>query len=201
MPFLDQICTYINDTLKAGSLNKERLKPATFYGLSTVLTRSTDGSKEQSKIELLPSILSADGKSIPIAPDSKKAIQIYHKLLSNTYGYEKKSHGDGYNIKSTSELALVVITNSKLTGITKDAIEPVVVFGLPQRLSTALLAEIKINTCLITPLASNMDHVQVFGQEFPRNNYFINEQMSMFLIRYRIEMTFSQACVEQCLCD
>jgi hypothetical protein len=200
MPFIEEIVTYINTSLAAGSLNKDKLKPATFYGLSNVIERSKKGVS-QSQVELLPAIVDANGKATPITPDSKKAIQIYHKLLSNVYSTEKRSYGDGYDYKSISELSMVVLTNSKLTGILKEKIEPVVVFGLPQRLSTALIANLKIVRCLITPISSNMDHVQVFATEYPRSDYFLNEQVSMFSLRYKIEMTFSQPCVEQCLCD
>lgn len=200
MPFLNQITDYVNQSLKAGSLNKEKLQPAKFYGLSTVISRSVNGSKDQSKIEILPAIVSADGKSTPITPDSKMAIQVYHKLGNKAYSYEKKSYGDDYFIKCSSDMTMVVITNSKLTGKAKDVLEPVVLFGIPQRISQALIAELKINSCLITPLASNMDHLQVFRQEFPQSEYFLNEQISMFSIRYKIDLTFSQACVDQCLC-
>lgn len=201
MPFLNQITKFINDTLEAGSLNNKKLQPAKFYGLSTVAARSTKGSKDPNKLELLPSVVTADGKSSLITADSKYAVQLYHKLLTNVYSYEKNSYGDGHYIKSVSELSLVVFSNSKLTGKTKDVLEPVVLFGIPQKLSTALLADLHINNCLITPVASNMDALQVFRQEYPQSEYFLNEQMSMFLIRYKIEMTFSQACVDKCLCD
>ena len=199
MPFIDQIITFINGELKAGSLNKKKLQPQTFHGLSTVLVRRK--SPTDTGLEYLPAIVDAAGSAKPITPDSKKAIQVYHKLNSNVYSFEKRSVGDAHDIKSVSELSMVVITNSKLTGVTKDVIEPVVLFGIPQKLSAALLASLKINKCLITPVASNMDHVQVFRQEFPQSAYFLNEHMSMFLIRYKIEMTFAQSCVDKCLCE
>lgn len=197
MPFLNEITEFINTTLKAGSLNKEKLQPAKFYGITTVVARK---SATQSTPEQLPAIVTAEGKAIPITPDSKCAIQVYHKLNSNTYSYEKKSFGDSYMIKCSSDMAMLVLTNSKITGKTKDVLEPVVLFSMPQKLGTALLADLKINNCLITPLSSNMDHIQVFRQEFPQSSYFLNEQMSIFQIRYKIETIFSQACVDDCLC-
>jgi hypothetical protein len=200
MPFLNQISGFINDELKAGSLNKEKLQPAKFYGLITIVTRSPKGTA-QNQIELLPAIVTADGKATPITPDSKQAIQVYHKLQTNVYSKEKNSYGDAYFIRSVSELTMVVLTNSKITGKTKDALEPVVLHGIPQRLSTALMADLKINSCLIIPVSSNMNHIEVFRQEYPQSDYFLNEQMSMFAIRYKIEMSFSQACIEQCLCE
>ena len=201
MPFLNEITEFINQSLKAGSLNKAKLQPAKYHGITTVVARKKTATQGKGTLELFPAIVTADGKATPITPDSKCALQVYHKLLTNVYSYEKKSYGDAYDIKSSSELAMVVISNSKMIGKAKDVLEPVVLFGIPQKISIALLAELKINKCLITPLASSMDHVQIFRQEFPQSEYFLNEQMSMFLIRYKIEMTFSQTCVDHCLCD
>jgi hypothetical protein len=200
MPFINEIVGFINTSLAEGSLNKSKLQPARFYGLSNVVPRSKKGTA-QNEVELLPAIVDTNGKDIPITPDSKMAIQIYHKLTNNAYSIEKASQGDGHYYKCVSDVSMLVLTNSKLTGVVKEAIEPVVVFGLPQRLSMALMADLKLNRCLITPVSSNLDHIQVFSQEYPRSAYFLNEQMSMFLIRYKIETTFSQSCVNQCLCD
>ncbi len=201
MPFLNQIISFINEDLKNGSLNKEKLQPAIFYGLTTVVSRSIKGSKDPNKLELLPAIVDAQGKDTPIALNSKLALQVYHKLNSKTYSVEKKSYGDEYNIKCVSDLSMVVLTNSKITGKTKDVLEPLLIFGMPQKLSTALLADLKIINCLITPTSSNMEALAVYKQEYPQSDIYLNEQMSMFLIRYKIEMSFSQRCVEQCLCD
>lgn len=200
MPFLNQITGFINDTLRTGSLDKACLLEANYFRLSTVVARVKNAS-EKTNPELLPAIVNdADGKAEPITPDSKKALQLYHKLLSKTYSYEKKSYGDGNDIRSVCEMQIVVINNIKLTGTASDALEPAVIFGMPQQLSSALLAELNVNKCLITPLSSIMDATTVFRQEYPKSDYFINMQMSMFSIRYRIETTFGQACVDALLC-
>jgi len=201
MPFLDQITQFINGELKAGSLKNKKLQPAKFFGIASIVHRSVNGTKDPNKIEAIPGIISAAGSITPLTPDDKTAIQVYHKLISNVYSLEKKGFGDRHDLKSVSELAMLVFTNSKLTGKVKESLEPLFVFGMPQKLSTALLADLKINNCLITILSSNMDQLQVFRQEFPQSAYFLNDQMGMFLIRYKIEMTFNQVCVDQCLCE
>ncbi len=201
MSFLNQIIKFIDEQLKAGSLNKQKLQPAIFHGLSSIVQRSIKGSKDVNKLEALPATAEADGKINFITPDSKLAIQTYHKLISKAYSYEKKSFGDDNFIKSVTEVAMLVITNGKITGKTKDVLEPLFIFGMPQKISRELLADLKINNCTITPIASNMDALQVFKQEYPQSALFLTEQMSMFLIRYKIELVFSQHCIDKCLCD
>jgi hypothetical protein len=195
MPFLNQITEFINDALKVGSLNNAKLQPAKYYGIATIVTRKKDGN-----LEMLPAIVEAGVIKNFITIDSKIALQLYHKVMGNTYSYEKRSYGDGYDIKSSTEMNMVVLFNSKLTGNAKEVLEPVVLFGLPQKTSAMINADLQIIKCSIVPLSSNMDPVSVFKQEYPQAEYVLNENSSMFCIRYKIEMTFSQACVNKCLC-
>lgn len=197
MPFLSEITGFINDTLKAGSLNKSILQPSKFLGLSNPIYKNPDGKQ----VERFPAIVEGNGKVIPIAPDSKLAIQVYHKVMGKTYGYEKKqSYGDDYFIKSSADMQMMVICNSKVTGKTKEILEPVLIFGLPQKLSSIIINDLKINSCIISPVSSNMDSMSIFKQEYQGNKYFLSEQMSMFSIRYKVDLVFSQSCIDACLC-
>lgn len=197
MPFLDQIVNYVNDQLRAGSLNNSKLQPATYDGISTIVPRK----KGDNQFELLPAIMQEGKLKKYCTPDAKYALQLYHKVMSNVYGIEKKSYGDSYDIRCITELMLVVFYNSKLTGKAKEVLEPIVLFGLPQRLSTELMSDLQFGNCLISPVSSNMDVLSNFKQEFPNSDYFLNEMISMFSIRYRIEAVFSQACIDACLCN
>jgi len=199
MPFLDQIAGFINDTLKAGSLNKEKLQPAKFYGISTQIFRSQK-DKNANNVEPLPAVVDSGAMTL-ITPDDKYSLQVYHKNIANVYSYEKKSYGDSSLITADSDMQMIVITNAKISGKAKEVLEPVFIFGMPQRLSQELITGLKINSCLITPAGSNMDTMQVFRQEYPKSNLFLTNQMSMFLIRYKIKLIFSQECMEECLCD
>ena len=198
MPFLNQITEYINDVLKEGSLKSAKLQPAKYDGIATNISRKKD---KAAKLEVIPAIVEGGIIKSLIAPDHKLALHLYHKVISNVYSYNKKSYGDSYDIKCITDMNLVVIFNTKLTGRAQEVLEPVVIFGLPQRLSTALTADLQIGRCVITPLSSNMDAMIVFKTEFPHHELFLNESMSMFSIKYKIEMTFSQACVDACLCN
>lgn len=199
MPFINQVIQFIDAELKAGSLKNSKLQPVTFHGLSTVVAR--ESKKQKGKLELVPGVVDAKGIASVITAESKIPMQLYHKVISTAYSLLPKGQGDGHYIKAVTEMNLVVFTNSKLTGKAKELLEPVVVFGIPQKLSNALMMEFKINSCLISPVASNMDHVAIFRSEYPQSDYFLNEGVSMFLIRYRIEMTFSQSCIDKCLCE
>lgn len=199
MPFFDEITGFINDSLKASSLNSKKLQPAKFYGLSTQIYKSVK-DKNTNNVEPYPAIVDGTGAITVITPDDKYSLQVYHKNLSNAYSYEKESYGDGYLMNADCDMQMVVITNGKISGKTKEILEPVFIAGMPQKLSQELITGLGIYSCLITPAGSNMDAMQVFRQEYPKSNLFLTNQMSMFLIRYRIKLTFSQTCIDKCLC-
>ena len=77
MPFLNQITEFINDVLKAGSLNKAKLQPAKYYGIASPFARK----KDTGILETLPAILEAGKIKNFITADSKMALQIYHKVM------------------------------------------------------------------------------------------------------------------------
>lgn len=199
MPFIKEIVEFINLSLKGGSLNSEKLQPANYIGLTTVMVRQKPGANPNEP-EYLPSYLDIHGKLQTVTVNNTLALQVYHKQITNAYQYEKKSYGKGHKVNSTTEISMVVITNSKIIKAQKDEVEQLIVFGLPQKLSAAVTSDLAIMQSKITPLASNMNQVEVFRQEFPNSDYFLNEEVSMFILRYKVELQFSQACMEKCLC-
>lgn len=201
MPFIDQIIDFINIELAKGSLNKEKLQPAKFHRLATITPRLKPGARNKKELELLPAIVLPGGQIEFVTAESNFALQCYHRLLSKQYSFVSKSYGNGHDIQMVAELMLVFITNSAITGRSKEALEPAVLFGMPQHLSPAALSELGIGKCLIRPVSSNLDQVAVFRQEYPQSTYFLNAQVGMFSIKYKFDLTFSQACVDACLCE
>lgn len=194
MPFLDSIVTYINDSLKGSSLNDKRFQPGKFCGVSTILAR-----KKGEGLELLPAV-EIEGTYKLVEPDDRLNIITYHKVVSNTYSMVKKSHGDSYYHKCTSEMAMVVFADAKKIRMSAEQLEPLLIYGMPQRLSDVLMKEIKFVSVLITPLASDMDKIRVFRTEYPGSEYFLKPYHHFFLLRYRIEATFDKNCIDACLC-
>lgn len=195
MPFSPQITNHINETLKAGSLNKSKLQPLKLYGLCTTIAH-----KEDDNVAFLPAVVEA-GKITILTADDKHALKIYHKILSKSYSVERQSFGDESSYKSTTDVQLMVYNNSKITGVSKYIIEPLLVFGFPQQLSPQLKNNLGLTKCTISVTGSNFDSVSLFRQEFPGATYFLNQNIELLQIRYRIETIFSTACVDACLCN
>lgn len=195
MPLLGTIVERINGSLKASSLNKEKLQPSVLHGISTIVGRE----KVSGSVEFLPAIFK-DGKATPLTPDDKFSVIIYHKLVSKVYGVSKASYGDGNNYTETVEMAMVVYLNTARCGITSEQLEPMLIAGLPGGLAAADLQAIGLAGCTILPASSDLDQLRVFRQEFQQSEYFLKPADQLFLIRYKIISTFDRRCLNTCLC-
>lgn len=201
MPFLDQITSFVNDTLKASSLNNSKLQPTQLYGISSIVARPVKpGSTD---LEILPAIVKGDTSVTLLTPDSKTAFQMYHKANNNTYSKQTKpsGFGDDYDLQVVTELQLIIFCNTKLSGFTKENLETILVFNMPQRLPAATISELGIKNCQILVVSSNTNPQQIFNQEFPKSKYFLTEGITMFSINYRVTLTYDQSCVAKCACS
>jgi hypothetical protein len=195
MPFLGNIVDKINTTLKASSLNKEKLQPSLLHGISTIVGRE----KVTGSVEFLPAIFQ-DGKAKLLTPDDKYSVIIYHKLVSKVYGVSKSGYGDGNNYTETAEMAMVVYLNANRAKIVAEQLEPMLIAGLPVGLPPNDLQSIGLGGCVIHPASSDLDQLRVFRQEYQQSEYFLKPSDQLFLIRYKIVSTFDRRCLNTCLC-
>lgn len=197
MAFSETFVQYINDSLKAGSLNSKKFQPGAFHGIVSLVARK--GLNDS--LQLLPAIAHMDGNFKAVEPNDKFNVIIYHKVIANSYLYQKQdSFGDHYVIKSTNEMAMIVWVNTKKAKLTAEQIEALFIAGLPQDLSPEKKKEIGIYSCKITPVATDMDKLRVFRQEYQNIPFFLRPEHCFFQLRYKAELTFDQACLLNCGC-
>lgn len=195
MPFAEVIAGIINQTLKGSSLNKKQFQPGSYNGLASIIGRKN----AKGDLELIPGILDGSGNYTPVIPDQKFNLVIYHKLLTNEYGYDKKnSYGEAYDVRCTSQMMMVVWGDGKKIGITAEQLEAMIVFGMPQMLSSIDRQNLGLKTCMISPISTNMDRLQVFRQEYQQVEFFLKPNDALFLVRYKIETSFGQSCIDLC---
>ncbi len=192
MPFTNTIVTFINDYLKDKALNKSILQPVQFYNVASQV------SQKDQPATMFPGVINIDGEIEAVQPDDIYNISIYHKVISNTYTAVKKSYGNENDIQSLTEMQLFVFAQSDKIKMTAESLEPFIVFGLPGSIETDLAADLRIKSCLITPLSSDMDKIRNFKNEFPGFKFFLKPEHIFFSVRYQIKKTFDRDCVDAC---
>lgn len=199
MPFIEKIVDYINTSLKDSSLNDKRFQPGKYVGCTTLLPRP-----KGTALEVLPAFCDANGEYTTVEPDDKFNIIIYHRTISNVYTkvtqQQQRSFGDDYALKCTTEMQLGVIADSRKVKLLAEQIEPMIIYGMPLLLPKQMMIDLGFRSCIITPIASNMDKINVFRQEYPSTQYFLKPFHQLFTIRYRVETGFDKNCIEKCLC-
>jgi hypothetical protein len=197
MPFTDKIVGFINDSLKASSLKDKRFQPGRFIGIATPMARTL---KSGQGVELLPASCDEQGNYKLIEPQ-EVPITVYHKIVSNAYTSARQAnYGDEYVYKNTSEMQMIILADQRKVRLSSEQLEPLLIYGTPQRLSSALMQQLKFASCLVMPTGSTMDRIVVFRQEYQGIEYFLKPYHILFSIRYRIEATFDKNCINQCLC-
>lgn len=197
MPFIENIVGFINDSLKAGSLKDKRFQTGSFLGLTTIVAK-----KKGETLTIYPGTVTVEGEYKTVEPNDKYPVVVYHKILTNTYVYQKDdSYGDRNSIKGTTELAMIVWGDSKKLKLSASQLEAIILMGIPQRISEVKRKELGIKSCTFTPVNSDMDQLRVYRGEYQNVDYFLKPQHSFFLIRYRVEMVFDQSCLSACGCQ
>lgn len=201
MPFIEKIVDAINTSLKESSLNDKRFQPGKYVGCTTLLARINGN-----QLETLPAICDDNGEYKTVEPNDKFNIIIYHKTISNVYAKvvnnpQVRSYGDDYALKCTSEMQLTVIADSRKVKMLAEQLEPLIIYGIPQHLSKQMMIDLGFRSCVITPISSTLEKINVFRQEYPNTQYFLKPFHQLFSIRYRVETGFDKNCVEKCLCD
>lgn len=189
MAFTESIAKYLNDSLKASSLN---FNAGLFHTMATVIARKQDNNQ----LQLLPGIADVNGNYKTIEPNDKLSLIVYHKSLSTSYNYAKQdSYGNNYDLKATNEVAMIIWANAKKIKLSDEQLETRIIASFPQQLSAETKSSLQFKSCLISPLQTDMDKVRVFRQEYPGVNYFLRPEHIFFQLKYRVEIVFTQDCI------
>lgn len=189
MAFTESIAKYLNDSLKASSLN---FNAGLFHTMATIIARK----QESGQLQLLPGIADANGNYKTIEPNDKYPFLVYHKALNSSYGYTKQdSYGNLYDLKASNDVAMIVWADARKVKLTDEQLETQIIASFPQQLSAATKQALRFKSCLITPLQTDMDKVRVFRQEYPGVNYFLRPEHIFFQLKYRVEIVFTQDCI------
>lgn len=168
MPFTNSIVDFINDSLKQGSLNKERFQPAKYYNVASIVPLDGDNQGQ-----IVPGILNEAGEIEHVSPDDIYSLQIYHRVISNVYGVQKAgSYGDQNDMVSTTEMQVFVFAQSDKINLRAEQLEPFIVFGIPGSVSNALGDEIKMKLVAINVISSDLDKLRNFRNEFQGVQFF-----------------------------
>ena len=195
MPYLEQIATEINNTLKATSLKDKRFFGGRFEAIATQAMVSKTDSNEV----FIPLVVNDRGEYLEVILDDSYPISIYHRVLSNNYSFDAT---DGYGRdkkkqRCTTIMLMCVMAFRNQIKISKEDLEAQIVVNFPLGNTPNLLVK-PLQTNTISVIDSNMDSLSVFQSEFKGLEVKLNQENILFSIRYKIESTYYTGCFHIC---
>lgn len=197
MPYLEQIVTEINKSLKESCFKESRFDGSRYENIATQAVVAGDGANEV----ILP-LSYSNGEFAKLVFDDRYPISIYHRTLSNQYSFDN-NNGYGRDKKKqlcNSTMLMCVMAFRDQIKISKEHLEAIVVSNFPLgNTPNVLIAPLQY--CSISVIDSSLDSLQVYTSEFKGLEVKLPPENILFSIRYKIESAYFTGCFEPCKCS
>lgn len=194
MADLNKIVCIINDSLKEKSFNDKRFQKVAAFGISKSLPY-----KKGDVIEYIPTELNDNGDAKMLIPDDKNPVQIYHKVNSINYSLQKEQYGNGNDsIVRVANMSMIVFAQRNLIKLSEDMMDLYIIKGMPSKLTTASLTELKLNDCAITQSTTDFNSLAVYAREYNTKKYYLKPEHLFFEVKYQIECKLKKSCINTC---
>lgn len=191
---IPQIVDYINSQLRVKNLAADRFANAVFNAIGITQLRSNTSGQ----YDALPFIFK-DGKIHEIAPADSNVLTLWHKNLGALYTPNKQQYGDKNDIiVRTLQLSILVICNLNRILMTAEELELLISDALPTAIPKTLMESLRLTSCVISHQGSNFNSSELYLREFRTPEYKLKPHHQMLEVRYRIECTFRQGCINTC---
>jgi hypothetical protein len=169
-----EIVAQINDGISMRALEKGITMR--LFGLAEPIVRRS-GNED----EVFPAIVLADGECSEVFVDDDYGAGAYHRLLGKSYQTLRMGFGDGSIEQITADMALICWGMRKITG-SAQTMEDMLYAALPQGVS---------------PMQTIFNRREVFASEFAGIPFFLNEDVILLCMKYRINATKNRKCADK----
>lgn len=152
---------------------------AVVYGISTpIIVEDKDENRS-----IVPAIIDDQGECIYVDPEDSNKLTIYHRVYSSQYPPASRGFGDGNEVAITYDMALVCFGLRLKVGQAPDAVERSIVSLIPKN----------INGKKIIVSSTDFDQNRIFASEFQNVKSFIDPRLFLFMIKYKVTITYNSA--------
>jgi hypothetical protein len=196
MPYIENIVDLINTELQTTWLVDKRFAGSKYYGISETTYRGA---------ERFPGIQLKSGEITPIAIDDLLPFTLWHRVDEIGHVADRDNSGFGdkdINRKSIVEARLFACVNRQKTQLNPNQFATLLSEGLPLRLTSAQAKSLDLTYVIAEPILSNLRSKQVYDEEFfLSDKTFVDSEMYMLVVRYRIEVSYVRGCLAACACE
>ena len=114
MAKIENIISFINNTLQTKQFNAARFQKGNFYGLAELITQINNENQET-----FPSIVNENGQATKIVIDDANPFKLYHRITSYT-AVNGENETNQEIVTETYSMLLVVAASRKLLELTQE---------------------------------------------------------------------------------
>jgi hypothetical protein len=156
------------------------------YGLAQTVQRESDG---------VPGVVDISGDINYVGLDDIYPAIIYHKVNAvSVTRAARQGYGDEYSdLKNTYALVMVIYVDHKRACMTPDEMFLFLQANFPDAIKEQPYSAIRVQINTV-----NLNSGQVLTSEYPKSEFQIPANKSLFQITYTIETTFAKKCFAKC---
>jgi hypothetical protein len=186
----NQIADIINASVKA-VLKDARFVGAQYSGITVLLP-------EGNIIQPCTTDDSGDAKIVGI--NNTHPLQAYHRNNGSSFSIAPdKQFGDGVTRNQITSMSLFVIAQRSRIKMTPEDLLLLVASGIPGELTQAQRETLKLKGCTISLQSVDVNAQNIFKREYQIQKP-LDPQVIMFELKYQIECSFSNACINTLCC-
>ena len=197
MPFLNEQVEIINKAIRSRGLSDARFQSGDFNALADqiVENRKSNGDKRYP-------VVYRKSKPFNIGLDDKFPIIIYHRQRNSRFLEPDNGFGSGKNVyKEQTDMHLVVFGSRKKLELRPEELSALITLSMPTQVSKTELADMNIDTMLVSLSNTNMDSLSVFREEYSGIDYKVSPDHVLFKIIYTITTQYRKDCLNLCDCN
>lgn len=198
MPYSNEIITLVNNTIRDSSLTDKRFSGAKLEGIACQVSRQAEGET----VETLPAIISDNQVERYVGVDDSFPLQLYHRILGNSYGgaEKKQQYGDDISLKTcATEVVMVVFAKRSAMKMPGEQLEMLIASGFPDIFTREQIATMAAMAAVkVTLRSSDMDSFRVWGNEYKNIAFPLGPEDILFSMNYRIDSSYQKGCFKIC---
>lgn len=175
------------------ALDKKNLGKANLLGLTELI--------EDSQGMTTPVEHNLSGDAVYAGYDDTHSIRIYSRLITSNYTYAEEGYGNKRLTNQVSSLIMMVSFKIKRIRVFADNLEALIVGAFPSGISQVALNDLGLKRCGITVTGSTHDTRALFAREYKGHQYTPDTNIKMFEIRYQVECSWGQNCINTICCS
>lgn len=190
---IQNIIEIINETLKTNAFNDIRFSGAKYFGLSSLYSIEN---------EVSPFVVDDYGQAIYCGYDNTTPLIIYHRTISAQNNLDRtKAVVNDKLLSRQYTMNLIVTAQREKIQLTAEDVDLLIASAWKSNFTQQQLIDFNLRGCNLNYVSTNYSTSALLQREYTGKNIINEPSLILFEIRYTVELTFNNGCLEILCCN